>query len=99
MNRIVVGLQYMHPWPNDAGLVLARQLGWFAEVGLDVRFVLPDLHHGRPSDYLLRGDVDVALLPSSRVPRAAARATGRLFHRRHRRGVLGVGRAEHHRAR
>lgn len=69
MKRIVVGLQYMHPWPNDAGLLVARQLGWFAEAGLDVRFALPDLHHSRPSDYLLRRDVDVALLPSSRLLR------------------------------
>lgn len=69
MRSVVVGLQYMHPWPNDAGLLVARQLGWFAEVGLDVRFLLPDLHHSRPSDYLVRREVDLALLPSSRLLR------------------------------
>ncbi|WP_436501268.1 ABC transporter substrate-binding protein [Actinokineospora sp. HUAS TT18] len=72
MRPISVMLQYFHAWPNDAGMVIARQLGWYRDVGLDVRFCFADFAHSRPTDYLARGEVDIAIAPSSRLLRHRA---------------------------
>ena len=34
-----VMLEYVHPWPNHAGLFLARRNGGFARAGLDVELI------------------------------------------------------------
>ena len=67
MRRLRVMLEYFHPWPNSAGLYLARERGWYAELGLDLVLQLPDPWHGDGLAHLLRGDCDFAVFPSNRL--------------------------------
>ena len=39
MIGVRVMLEYFHPWPNSAGLYLAREKGWYSDAGLDVELV------------------------------------------------------------
>lgn len=67
MRRLRVMLEYFHPWPNSAGFYLARERGWYAELGLELALQLPDPWHGDGLAHLLRGDCDFAVFPSNRL--------------------------------
>ena len=67
-NRIVrVVLDYLHPWPNSAGLFVARDRGWYAEAGLDVELRVHDYGWGDTLEYLSRGRAEFGLFPPNRL--------------------------------
>ena len=57
-----VMLEYVHPWPNHAGLFLARRNGGFARAGLDVELISDGYDRGGAPAMLARGEYDVASL-------------------------------------
>lgn len=72
-----VMLEYVHPWPNHAGLFLARRNGVFARAGLDVDLVSDGYDRGGAPAALARGECDVASLRLGHV--LQSRATGTPF--------------------
>ncbi|UXX92226.1 ABC transporter substrate-binding protein [Streptomyces sp. AD2-2] len=60
-------LDYFHPWPNSAGLYLARARRWYEEAGLDVELVVQDPGRGDTLEYLARGEVDFGIFPPNRL--------------------------------
>ncbi len=67
MPHIRVMLDYFHPWPNSAGLYLARARRWYEEAGLDVELVVQDPGRGDTLEYLARGEVDFGIFPPNRL--------------------------------
>jgi NitT/TauT family transport system substrate-binding protein len=68
MTRTVrVVLDYLHPWPNSAGLFVARDRGWYAEAGLDVELRVHDYGWGDTLEYLTRGRAEFGLFPPNRL--------------------------------
>lgn len=67
MPHIRVMLDYFHPWPNSAGLYVARARRWYAEAGLDVELVVQDPGRGDTLEYLARGEVDFGIFPPNRL--------------------------------
>jgi ABC-type nitrate/sulfonate/bicarbonate transport system substrate-binding protein len=68
MTRTVrVVLDYLHPWPNSAGLFVARDRGWYAEAGLDVELSVHDYGWGDTLEYLARGRAEFGLFPPNRL--------------------------------
>lgn len=67
MPHIRVMLDYFHPWPNSAGLYVARARHWYAEAGLDVELVVQDPGRGDTLEYLARGEVDFGIFPPNRL--------------------------------
>lgn len=57
-----VRLEYVHPWPNHAGLFLARKKGFFAEEGLDVELISDGWDRGDAAALLARNEYHVASL-------------------------------------
>ncbi|WP_405846795.1 ABC transporter substrate-binding protein [Streptomyces sp. NBC_01518] len=60
-------LDYFHPWPNSAGLYVARARRWYEEAGLDVELVVQDPGRGDTLEYLARGEVDFGIFPPNRL--------------------------------
>jgi NitT/TauT family transport system substrate-binding protein len=60
-------LEYFHPWPNSAGFYLARERGWYQELGLDVELVVHDPYRGDTLEHLLNGAADFGVFPSNRL--------------------------------
>jgi NitT/TauT family transport system substrate-binding protein len=60
-------LDYVHPWPNAAGFYVARERGWYDEVGLDVELTTHDYARGDTLAHLARGEVDFGVFPSNRL--------------------------------
>jgi NitT/TauT family transport system substrate-binding protein len=58
---------YYYPWTNDAGILLARENGYFADEGLDVDFSSFDPGYGDTLRYLSDGDVDFGIFPTNRL--------------------------------
>ena len=67
MNAVRVMLEYFHPWPNSAGFYLARERGWYQELGLDVELVVHDPYRGDTLEHLLHGAADFGVFPSNRL--------------------------------
>lgn len=67
MSHVRVMLDYFHPWPNSAGLYVAREQGWYREAGLDVELTVQDPGRGDTLEYLARGEVDFGLFPPNRL--------------------------------
>jgi len=62
-----VVLDYLHPWPNSAGLFVARDRGWYADAGLDVELRVHDYGWGDTLEYLSRGRAEFGLFPPNRL--------------------------------
>lgn len=77
MSLTRVMLEYVHPWPNHAGLFLARRNGGFARLGLDVDLVSDGYDRGGAPEVLARGECDVASLRLGHV--LQSRTTGTPF--------------------
>jgi NitT/TauT family transport system substrate-binding protein len=67
MNAVRVMLEYFHPWPNSAGFYLARERGWYQELGLDVELIVHDPFRGDTLQHLLTGAADFGVFPSNRL--------------------------------
>lgn len=67
MFSLKIMLEYFHPWPNSAGFYVARERAWYAEAGLEVELRVPDPERGDSLQYLLEGQVDLAVFPSNRL--------------------------------
>lgn len=63
--RLLLG--YFHPWPNDAGFLVASERGWYADAGLDVSITGFDALRGDALAHLVRGEADLAVFPSNRL--------------------------------
>jgi ABC-type nitrate/sulfonate/bicarbonate transport system substrate-binding protein len=62
-----VVLDYLYPWPNSAGLFVARDRGWYTEAGLDVELRVHDYGWGDTLEYLSRGQAEFGLFPPNRL--------------------------------
>lgn len=67
MRHVTLMLEYFHPWPNSAGFYVARDNGWFAELGIDLEIRTVDPGRGDSLAYLARSEVDFAVFPSNRL--------------------------------
>lgn len=67
MTGVRVMLEYFHPWPNSAGLYLARERGWYADAGLDVELIVHDPWRGDTLEHLLGKAVHFGIFPSNRL--------------------------------
>lgn len=65
--HVRVVLDYLHPWPNSAGLFVARDRGWYAEADLDVELRVHDYGWGDTLEYLHRGQAEFGLFPPNRL--------------------------------
>ncbi|MCW5954354.1 MAG: ABC transporter substrate-binding protein, partial [Propionibacteriaceae bacterium] len=65
--RVRLVNEYFHPWPNSAGLYLARHRGWYAEAGIDLEFVLFDPGIGDGLEYLHTGRAEFGVFPTNRL--------------------------------
>lgn len=65
--RIRLVHEYFHPWPNSAGLYLARRNGWYAQAGIELEFVLFDPGIGDGLEYLRTGRADFGVFPTNRL--------------------------------
>jgi ABC-type nitrate/sulfonate/bicarbonate transport system substrate-binding protein len=65
--HVRVVLDYLHPWPNSAGLFVARDRGWYAQAGLDVELRSHDYGWGDTLEYLSRGQAEFGLFPPNRL--------------------------------
>ncbi|WIY83453.1 ABC transporter substrate-binding protein [Propionimicrobium sp. PCR01-08-3] len=53
-------LEYVNPWPNHAGMFIARKKGWYADKGLDVDIVWDGWDRGTPVALANRGEFQFA---------------------------------------
>lgn len=53
-------LEYVNPWPNHAGMFVARHQGWYAEKGLDVDIVWDGWDRGTPVELTIAGEFQFA---------------------------------------
>lgn len=67
MIKVSVMLEYFHPWTNAAGFYLAREVGWYQELGLEVEIIVPDPARGDALAHLARHEVDFGVFPSNRL--------------------------------
>lgn len=58
MSKTSIQLEYFHPWPNHAGLVIAQREGLFRDAGIEIELNGRDPFRGVPLDHLVRGEVD-----------------------------------------
>ena len=65
-----VMLEYVHPWPNHAGLFLARHNGGFARAGLDVELISDGYDRGGAPAMLARGEAPNERYLSTAEPEA-----------------------------
>ncbi|PFG17165.1 NitT/TauT family transport system substrate-binding protein [Propionicimonas paludicola] len=66
-DRVRLVGEYFHPWPNSAGFYLARERGWYAEVGIELELVTFDAWVGDGLEYLNSGRADFGVFPSNRL--------------------------------
>lgn len=74
MSILNVRLEYVHPWPNAAGLFIARNEGFLQEKGIDFEITFGGYDRGDPVTLLNRGEADIAIVPPNRL--ISARANG-----------------------
>lgn len=67
MSQVRLMLGYHHPWPNDTGFYVARERGWYREVGLDVVIRPQDGGRGDTLAHLARNEVDFGVFPNTRL--------------------------------
>lgn len=67
MVAVRVMLEYFHPWPNSAGFYLARERGWYQELGIELELITHDPYHGDTLAHLLKGAADFGVFPSNRL--------------------------------
>jgi ABC-type nitrate/sulfonate/bicarbonate transport system substrate-binding protein len=67
MSLIRTRLEYVHPWPNQAGLLLARSSGLFAKAGLDVEIFAGGGERGDAAAIVERGEADFGVVPTNRL--------------------------------
>lgn len=67
MRHITLALEYFHPWPNSLGFYVARSLGWFAEIGIDLELRTTDPGRGDALAHLARGEVEFGVFPTNRL--------------------------------
>lgn len=65
--HVRVMLEYFYPWTNSAGIYMAREKGWYEELGLDVECRTYDPLRGDSLSYLENEEVEFALFPSKRL--------------------------------
>jgi NitT/TauT family transport system substrate-binding protein len=67
MTHLRLMLEYFHPWTNAAGFYVARDLGFYRDVDLDVEITVYDPGIGDTLEYLARGKVDFGVFPTNRL--------------------------------
>src|SRR5215213_7252770 len=65
--RLRVMLEYFYPWTNSAGFYIARDRGWYRDIGLDVELAIYDPVRGDGLDYVVNGEADMAICPTKRL--------------------------------
>lgn len=72
--QFIARLEYVHPWPNAAGLYVARNENLLKDKGIDFEITFGGYDRGDPVTLLARGEADLAIVPPNRL--IAARANG-----------------------
>lgn len=72
--QFIARLEYVHPWPNAAGLYVARNENLLVDKGLDFEITFGGYDRGDPVTLLARGEADIAIVPPNRL--IAARERG-----------------------
>jgi putative hydroxymethylpyrimidine transport system substrate-binding protein len=67
VRTVSLALEYFHPWPNSAGFYVARDRGWYRELGIDLELRVVDYGRGDALEHLARGEVDLGIFPSNRL--------------------------------
>lgn len=67
MRTLRICLEYYVPWTNDIEYQLAIERGWYREVGIDLRQVLPDPFLGDTLEHVTRGEADFGVFPPNRL--------------------------------
>lgn len=67
MSTLTVRLEYVHPWPNAAGLFVARNENLLLNKGFDFEITFGGYDRGDPVTLLDRGEADVAVVPPNRL--------------------------------
>jgi len=62
-----VMLEYFHAWPNSAGFYIAREQGWYQELGLEVELAVADPALGDGLSYVAAQRADFAITPTNRL--------------------------------
>lgn len=74
--QFVARLEYVHPWPNAAGLFVARDNDLLRNKGLDFEITFGGYDRGDPVTLLARGEADLAVVPPNRLLAARAKGAG-----------------------
>jgi len=67
MKHVTLMLEYFHPWTNSAGFYLARERGWYADVGIDLEVRVFDPSRGDTLAHLARNEIDFGVFPTNRL--------------------------------
>jgi putative hydroxymethylpyrimidine transport system substrate-binding protein len=67
VQSLSLALEYFHPWPNSAGFYLARDRGWYRDIGIDLEIRTVDPGRGDALAYLARGEVQLGIFPTNRL--------------------------------
>ena len=70
MSRLTVRLEYVHPWPNAAGLYVVRDREILLKQGIDFEISYGGYDRGDPVTLLERGEADIAVVPPNRLVNA-----------------------------
>lgn len=70
MSQFTVRCEYVHPWPNAAGLFIARAKKLLLNQGIDFNITFGGYDQGDPVSLLIRGECDVAIVPPNRLVNA-----------------------------
>lgn len=60
MKLVRIRMEYVHPWPNHAGLFTARAQGFYRQAGLDVDIIADGWERGTPAELVARGEYQFA---------------------------------------
>ena len=67
VRTVSLALEYFHPWPNSAGFYVARDRGWYRDVGIDLEIRTVDPGRGDALAYLARDEVQLGIFPTNRL--------------------------------
>lgn len=62
MKQLKFQLDYLHPWPNQIGFFVARHLGWYRKVGIDLILTSDGWDRGTAAEKVMRREFDMGLV-------------------------------------
>ncbi|KJL26638.1 putative thiamine biosynthesis protein [Microbacterium azadirachtae] len=65
--RLSLALEYFHPWPNAAGFYVAREHGWYHDLGIELEIRTVDPGLGDTLEHVHTGRADLGVFPTNRL--------------------------------